>query len=166
MCILNIFLNLLVVLVGNRTNRFNCSVFFLPWFILASAVMLTLSSPSLLEHIYSEATAPIPIASDLDSSASPEDCLLHQLLRAVEAEARRLASRREPGCHYEADQYMVNMKNRVWNSMSLVQARLNEALNRRVPIARLPNEILGKIFEFYMVEWFKEYRSSTPRIVV
>ncbi|KZS88452.1 hypothetical protein SISNIDRAFT_490244 [Sistotremastrum niveocremeum HHB9708] len=125
---------------------------------------MQLFSPALISHTFNAATAPLLIDAglDLESDASPEDSLLHPLLCRVQAEAYRLASLSGPDNIQEADQYMLDIQNKIWNSMSVVRAHVNAALNRRVPIARLPNEILGKIFEFYMVGWFEKFRFIVP----
>ncbi|KZT35050.1 hypothetical protein SISSUDRAFT_1051932, partial [Sistotremastrum suecicum HHB10207 ss-3] len=121
-------------------------------------------SPSLISHTFSAAAAPLLIDAGLDSQSvsSPEDSLLHPLLRRVEEEAYRLASDNERESIQEADWYMLNIQNKIWNSLSVVRAHVNATLNRRIPIARLPPEIIAKTFEFYLVEWFEKFQFAAP----
>lgn len=102
---------------------------------------------------------PILTHATLDANASSEDKLLHRLLCDMEAEAYRRASKDGPAGFRRTDQYFLDMQDKVWDSISILRANVNKNLNGRVLIARLPHEILGRIFEHYVSWWEMERKS-------
>ncbi|KZT35066.1 hypothetical protein SISSUDRAFT_1051952 [Sistotremastrum suecicum HHB10207 ss-3] len=96
-----------------------------------------------------------------DVTSTTQDKLLHQLLCEIEKEAYRLAPQDGSKGFAEADQYVLDMQDKMSKSMEVLRASVNRAFNRRILIARLPNEVLAVIFEHCVVAWEEQQQGRS-----
>ncbi|KZS88437.1 hypothetical protein SISNIDRAFT_490230 [Sistotremastrum niveocremeum HHB9708] len=130
-----------------------------PWPEIARSMMTTSHNEHRLKPTLNREA--ILTSSAPDVASSPEDKLLHRLLCGIEKEAYRLGPEDGSTSFTEADQYVLDMQDKMWNSMALLRASVNRVFNRRVLIARLPDEVLAAIFEHYIVLWEEEQHGAS-----
>lgn len=131
----------------------------------SSAIPATSTSRRFPSHLPTsqdiQRITPIETSSPLNPQASCEDKRLHGLSHVcnIESEAYRRAAH-NTNTFADTEQYVLNMRDTMWISMQALLAHLGEDLNQCAAIARLPDEILGRVFEYHVEDWDAEQMSS------